>query len=211
MVILGLTGSIGMGKSVAARMFQREGAAVFDADDEVHQLLGVGGAAVDRVEAEFPDTIENTFGGRSISRQALARRVFGNDAAMDRLERILHPLVRHAEARFLARSAARGARLVVLEVPLLFETGGDKRCDSVAVVWAPAFVQAQRVYKRPGMTPEVLRAILSRQLPGKDKIQRAEFLILTGNGRAPTLRAVRHIVKMLSCREGRAWPQRPSS
>ena len=154
-VILGLTGAIGAGKSVAARMFLYEGAAVFDADAAVRGLIGSGGVAVAAVETAFPGCGEDGPGGRGIDRAALARRVFGDGEATDRLENILHPLVHEAEVGFLCRAAARRARLAVLEVPLLFETGGDRRCDAVAVVWAPAFVRARRVLKRPGMTPKL--------------------------------------------------------
>ncbi len=209
MVILGLTGSIGVGKSVAARMFLREGAAVFDADAAVHGLIGSGGAAVAAVEAAFPGCGEEGPGGRGINRASLARRVFGKAEATDRLESILHPLVRKAEARFLRRAAAGRARLAVLEVPLLFETGAERRCDAVAVVWAPPFVQESRVLKRRGMTPARLAAIRARQMPAGDKLRRADFAIPAGVGRAVTLRQVRRIVTMLVGCSGRRWPPRP--
>ena len=209
MVILGLTGSIGMGKSVAARMFGREGAAVFDADTAVHDLIGPSGAAVTVVEAAFPGCGEDGPGGRSIDRAALARRVFGDGAATARLEGILHPLVRAAESQFLRRAAARRARLVVLDVPLLFETGSDCRCDAVAVVWAPPFVQAQRVLERSDMTAARLAALRARQLSDREKLRRADFVIPSGLGRTTALRQVRRIVRMLAGCRGRKWPPRP--
>ena len=209
MVILGLTGSIGMGKSVAADMFRRQGAAVFDADAAVHQFLDCGGAAVSTVEAAFSGSAEETRSGPQINRAALARRVLGDRAEMQRLEEILHPLVRNAETQFLSCASARRVRLIVLDVPLLYETGGDRRCDAVAVVWVPPFVQVQRVLRRSGMTPALLAAIRTRQIPVNDKLLRADFMIPTGVGRAAALRHVRRIVKILSHRRGRRWPFRP--
>lgn len=209
MVILGLTGSIGMGKTAAARALRRCGAAVFDADAEVHRLIGPGGAAVAAVEAAFPGCVVEGRGGRRVDRDALAERVFGDADATARLEAVLHPRVREAEDRFLRRAAAAGRQLVVLDVPLMFETGGDRRCDAVAVVTAPAFVQAHRALRRPGMTPERLAAIRSRQMPDHEKRRRADFIILSGLDRWVSLRAVWHIVTMLAGRRGRKWPPRP--
>lgn len=206
MVILGLTGSIAMGKSVAAHMFAREGAAVFDADAAVHRLIGPAGAAVAAVDAAFPGCAFDTGDDRAIDRAALARRVFGDAAATARLEAILHPRVRDAEVGFLRRMAARRRRLVVLDIPLLFETGGERRCDAVAVVSAPRFLQAQRVLRRAGMTVERLSAIRARQTSDWEKLHRADFVIPTGLGRAVTLRRVRRIVRMLAEREGHNWP-----
>ncbi|MFQ5957799.1 MAG: dephospho-CoA kinase [Alphaproteobacteria bacterium] len=211
MVILGLTGSIAMGKSVAARMFAAAGAAVFDADAAVHALIGPGGAAVAAVDAAFPGCTRATEHGREIDRGALAARVFGDAAATARLEGILHPRVREAEARFLRRAAARRRRLVVLDVPLLLETGGERGCDAVAVVIAPGFVQASRVRGRAGMSPERVAAVHARQMPDRDKLRRADFVIPTGLGRGVTLRRVRHIVTMLAHRKGRRWPPRGGS
>ena len=198
MVILGLTGSIGMGKSVAAGMFARAGALVFDADAEVHRLTGPGGRAVAAVEAAFAGATRDTPGGAEVDRAALGKLVFGDGAATRRLEAILHPLVGEARTRFLRRAARRRARLVVLDIPLLFETGGERRCDAVAVVWAPRFVQARRVLGRPGMTPERLAAIRAQQMPDHEKRRRADFELPTGLGRAFTLRRVRRIVTMLT-------------
>lgn len=208
MVILGLTGSIGMGKSVTARMFARQGAAVFDADAEVHRLIGPSGAAVAEVDAAFPGCIAGRGRNRAIDRAALGCRVFGDAAATARLEAILHPQVRAAESAFLRRAAAHRRRLVVLDIPLLFETGGERRCDAVAVVSAPAFLQAQRVLRRPGMTAARLSAIQARQAPESEKRRCADFVIPTGLGRATALRQVRGIVRMLGRYRGHHWPPR---
>ncbi len=209
MLILGLTGSIGVGKSVAGGMFVREGAALFDADDTVHRLTGPGGAAVAAVEEAFPGCAVAAPEGRRIDRAALARRVLGDGAALAALEALLHPLVRVEEDRFLRRAAARRVALAVLDVPLLFETGGESRCDAVAVVWAPPFVQARRVLARPGMTPARLAALRARQLPDCEKLRRADFTIPGGLGYTAALRRVRRIVRMLAGRRGRKWPPRP--
>jgi dephospho-CoA kinase len=198
MVILGLTGSIGMGKSVAADMFAGAGALVFDADAEVHRLIGPGGRAVAAVEAAFPGSTRDTPGGPMVDRAALGKRVFGDSAATRRLEAIVHPLVGEARTGFLHDATRRRARLVVLDIPLLFETGGERRCDAVAVVWAPHFLQARRVLGRPGMTPERLAAIRAQQMSDHEKRRRADFDLPTGLGRAFTLRRVRRIVTMLS-------------
>ncbi len=206
MVILGLTGSIGMGKSVAAGMFARAGALVFDADAEVHRLTGPGGRAVAAVEAAFAGATRDTPGGAAVDRAALGKRVFGDGTATRRLEAILHPLVGEARTRFLQRAARRRARLVVLDIPLLFETGGERRCDAVAVVWAPRFVQARRVLGRPGMTPERLAAIRAQQMPDHEKRRRADFELPTGLGRAFTLRRVQRIVTMLTGGPGDTKP-----
>ncbi len=194
MIVLGLTGSIGMGKTKAARAFRRLGVPVFDADAAVHALLGPGGAAVDQVAEAFGAAA----GAGGIDRTALGRRVFGNAAALEQLEGILHPLVRAREKRFLAAARRRRVPLVVLDIPLLFETGGEARCDAVAVVSAPPFVQRARVLGRPGMTPEKLSAIRARQMPDAEKRRRADFVIATGTHRGDSLRRIRDIVRMLS-------------
>jgi dephospho-CoA kinase len=193
-IVLGLTGSIGMGKTTAAGMLRRMRVPLFDADAEVHRLLAPGGTAVRRVDAAFPG-VRDAVGG--IDRRRLGQRVFGNPPALRRLERILHPLVRTAEWRFVAQGRARGERLVVLDIPLLFETGGDTRCDYVLVISAPAWLQRQRVIRRPGMTPERLAAILRAQMPDREKRRRADFVVTSGLGRAVTLRQLRAIVRIL--------------
>ncbi len=200
-----------MGKSVAAAMFAREGAAVFDADAAAHALLGPGGAAVAETAEAFPDCLCTVDGRPAIDRRALGRRVFGDDAAIARLEAILHPRVRAAERRFIKRMRAQRRALVVLDIPLLFETGGERLCDAVAVVVAPPFVQESRVLARPGMTPARLAAIRARQTPDREKVRRADFVIPTGLGRAQTLRCVRAIVRILTDgRESRARRRRRS-
>ena len=206
MIILGLTGSIGMGKSFAARAFARAGAALFDADGAVHRLTGPGGAAVAAVENAFPGVADGRGRARRIDRARLAARVLGKPAALERLEAVLHPKVREATRAFLAAAAARGARLAVLEVPLLFETAAAARCDASAVVWAPARVQRARVMGRAGMTFAKFAAIRSRQMNEREKVRRADFFIPTGVGARATLREVRAIVRILKSREGRCWP-----
>ncbi|HLO75588.1 MAG TPA: dephospho-CoA kinase [Magnetospirillum sp.] len=193
MKVLGLTGSIGMGKSTAAAMLRRLGVPVHDADATVHRLLGPGGAAVAAIAAAFPGVVMDG----AVNRQELGRRVFGQPAELRRLEAILHPLVRQAETRFLKRHRRLGTPLVVLDIPLLFETGGQRRCDRVAVVSCPAFLQAQRVLRRPGMNPAKLAAIRAQQMPDAEKRRRADFILPTGAGMLPVLRGLRRIVTVL--------------
>ncbi len=204
MVILGLTGSIAMGKSTAAASFRRLGVPVYDADGAVHRLLAKGGAAVPLIAEAFPGTVVDGV----VDRQTLGRIVFKDRSGLARLERIIHPLVRAGEGRFLRRQAARRARLVVLDIPLLFEDGGEGRCDAVVVVSAPAFVQTQRVLSRPGMTLERLEGILKRQMPDREKRRRAHFVVETGLGKRHGLRRIAHIVKVMRGRRGRNWPAR---
>ncbi|HWI27430.1 MAG TPA: dephospho-CoA kinase [Stellaceae bacterium] len=194
MIILGLTGSLGMGKSTVAAMFRRLGVPVHDSDAAVHRLMAPGGGAVAQVEAAFPGVTRR---GGGIDRAALGARVFANEAALRRLERILHPLVRLSQQRFLAAARRRRAGLVVLDVPLLFETGGERRCDKVVVVSAPAFLQRQRVMKRPGMTEERLGAVLAKQMPDAEKRRRADYVVPSGLGRAETFRRLQRIVAAL--------------
>jgi dephospho-CoA kinase len=205
MIILGLTGSIGMGKTTAANNFKSLGVPVHDADGAVHSLLGPGGDAVAEIEKTFPGVVYNG----AVERQRLGAIVFGDDVALSRLESILHPQVARHKHKFLARSARTGARVVVLDVPLLFETGGDKGCDGVVTVSAPAFVQAARVLARPGMTPEKLKAILTRQMPDAEKRRRADFIVPTGLGRVESLRAIRKILSTIRHWRGRHWPPFP--
>jgi dephospho-CoA kinase len=193
-IVLGLTGSIGMGKSAAATVLRRLGLPVFDADAEVHRLLGRGGRAVAAVAAAFPGAEAP---GGAIDRQALGREVFGRPAELRRLEQILHPMVRQVEGRFVAAARARREPIVVLDIPLLFETGGERRCDRVLVVSAPAWLQRQRVARRPGMTDSRLRAILAAQMPDREKRRRADFVVLTGLSRARTLRRLKQILRIL--------------
>jgi len=173
---LGLTGSIGMGKSTTAGIFREFGVPVHDADAAVHALYGAEGVAP--VEAAFPGV---TVGGR-IDRTLLGARVLGDEAAMKRLEAIVHPLVRAREQDFLARAAASGEDIAVLDIPLLFENGTQGRVDAVVVVTAPETVQRARVLSRPGMTEAKFAAILSRQVPDSEKRRRADYVIDTGHG-----------------------------
>jgi dephospho-CoA kinase len=190
MIVLGLTGSIAMGKSTTAAMFRHLGVPVHDADRTVHQLLAAGGAAVQPIDEAFPGSVQA--GG--VDRPALGARVFGDKAALRRLEAILHPLVSVARQAFLARQHRRGRSLVVVDIPLLFETGAERTCDAVAVVSAPAFLQRQRLLLRPGMSEARIAAILARQLPDAEKRRRADYVIPTGLGRAVAFQAVRRIV-----------------
>ncbi len=193
MRILGLTGSIGMGKSTAAEMLRSLGLPVHDADAVVHALLAKGGKAVAAVEKAFPGVVTDG----AVDRKALGAKVFGNRTELKRLENILHPLVRKAERDFLVQCRQDRHDVVVLDIPLLFETGGEKRCDGVVVVTAPQFLQTQRVLKRPGMTLERLRQILKSQMPDAEKRRRADWVVDTGLGRRPTLAALAKVVREL--------------
>ncbi|TCT05957.1 dephospho-CoA kinase [Aquabacter spiritensis] len=192
MWVLGLTGSIGMGKSATAGLFAEAGIPVYDADARVHALYR--GAAVAPVEAAFPGVARDG----AIDRAALSRQVLGDPEAMKRLEAIVHPLVREEEAAFLAAARAAAARLVVLDIPLLFETGGAGRVDAVAVVSAAKSVQAARVLARPGMTPERFALILDKQMADSEKRRRAHFVIDTGRGFPAARHQVRGIVRALA-------------
>jgi dephospho-CoA kinase len=192
MFILGLTGSLGMGKSTTARFFIEEGVSVHDADAVVHRLYE--GEAVTAIEAAFPGT---TADGK-VDRNKLAARVLGDHAALKRLEAIVHPLVHEAERRLLAEAEARGEKVAVLDIPLLFETGGDARVDAVVVVSAPAEVQHSRVLQRPGMTMEKLEAILAKQMPDAEKRRRADFIVDTSQGLDPARAQVRAILAAIA-------------
>ena len=194
MIVLGLTGSIGMGKSTAAAMLRRLGVPLFDADAVVHRLLARGGAAVSRVEAAFPG-VRDEMGG--IDRQRLGPLVFGHPEALRRLEGILHPMVRAAERRFVARARAGREKLIVLDIPLLYETRGTGRCDFVLVVSAPARLQRERVMRRRGMSAQRFAEILRAQLPDSEKRRRADFVVLTALSKAATFRRLRAIVNEL--------------
>lgn len=194
MIVLGLTGSIGMGKSVTARLFAEEGVPVYDADAAVHALYAPGGAAVAPVEAAFPG-VRSAQGG--VDRDALSRRVVGQPEAMQRLEAIVHPLVRQAQAEFLRTHLAAGARLVVLDIPLLFETGGDALMDAVVVVSAPFEVQRARVLARPGMTETKFQEILAKQTPDAVKREKADFIVNSALGVEEARAQVRAILDAL--------------
>ena len=205
MIILGLTGSIGMGKTTAANNFKNYGVPVHDADAAVHELLISCGAVVAAICGAFPETIVDGV----VDRQRLGALVFSNYKELARLESILHPQVRAHKQEFLARAARAGASVVVLDVPLLFETGGERHCDGVITVSAPGFVQAARVLTRPGMTREKFDAILERQIPDAEKRRRADFIVPTGLGRVENLRAIHNILDTVRNWRGKHWPPFP--
>jgi len=192
MIVLGLTGSIGMGKSTVAKMFADEGVPVFDADAAVHRLHAPGGRLVDAIEREFPGTT----GANGVDRAALGAAVLGDSGKLARLEAITHPAVADDRAAFLAEHA--GAPLVVLDVPLLFEAGGWSAVDRIAVVSAPEGVWRARVLARPGMTPERFESIRARQLPDAEKRARAHFVIPTGGTLDETRAEVRRVIACLA-------------
>lgn len=193
MLILGLTGSIGMGKSTTAAMFEAEGVPVYDSDAAVHALYAAGGAAVAPVEAAFPGVLTDG----AIDRAKLSAKVVGNSEAMAKLEAIVHPLVGADRIGFFQKAQAEGRDIVVLDVPLLFETGGEKSVHKVVVVSAPPEVQRARVLARPEMTPEKFEAILARQLPDAEKRARADFVIDTGQGVEHARQQVRDLLTLL--------------
>jgi dephospho-CoA kinase len=182
-----------MGKSTAAQALRRLGLRVHDADAEVHRLLREDRPTITEVAAAFPGVLSD---GR-VDRTALGRRVFGDVVALRRLEAILHPRVRAAETRFVQRARAARVDLVVVDIPLLYETGGERRCDAVVVVSAPDFVQAARVLHRRGMTSDRLAAIRARQLPDAAKRQRADFIVPTGLDHGTSTRALARIIAMM--------------
>jgi dephospho-CoA kinase len=197
MLVLGLTGSIGMGKTTTARFFADEGVPVLDADAVVHQLYD--GEAVAAIETAFPGTSRD---GR-IDREELSRRVVGNPEALKQLEAIVHPLVRAAQARFLADAERSGAPVAVLDVPLLFETGGERRVDAVVVVSAPADVQRARTLDRAGMTAEKFEALLQKQMPDDEKRRRADFVVDTSQSFDSARAQVRAILASVRAIRGR--------
>jgi dephospho-CoA kinase len=192
MIVIGLTGSIGMGKTTAANMLGHMGYPVHDADGEVHKLLGPGGAAVPFVAAAFPDSYERKTG--RIDRHKLGQTVFDDPEKRRYLESILHPLVRRAQKRFLYLASRSGARAAILDVPLLFEYGVYKSCDMTICVSAPAFLQKLRVLSRPGMTDDKFRARLKSQLPDIEKRRMADYVVQTGCGKADTYRQLQKIM-----------------
>jgi dephospho-CoA kinase len=203
MFIIGLTGSIGMGKTVAGQFFREAGVPVHDADAAVHELYN-GEATAAAVEAAFPGT---TSGGK-VDRVKLGRRVLGDEAAIKRLEAIVHPLVRESAARFLREAAARGVRIVVVDIPLLFETGGEDRVDAIVVVSARPEQQRARVLSRPGMTEDKLDAILAKQMPDAEKRRRAHFVVDTSGDLDSTRAQVRGILRAVAGLPGRVWARR---
>lgn len=193
MIIVGLTGSIGMGKSTVAAMFAEQGAPGFDSDAAVHALYAPGGAAVAPVEAAFPGVVKDG----AIDRVALSKQVVGNAAAIKRLEEIVHPLVRQAQMQFLQNQRDAGTAVVILDIPLLFEGGGAQLVDKTVVVSAPPDVQRARVLARPGMTEEKFEAILARQMPDSEKRARADFVIDTSGSFDETRAQVRAVLDAL--------------
>ncbi|MEO9336155.1 dephospho-CoA kinase [Mesorhizobium sp. SB112] len=191
MILLGLTGSIGMGKSTTAKMFVDAGVPVHDSDETVHRLYS--GAAALLIEQAFPGTVRDG----KVNREALGAKVLGNPSALKMLESIIHPLVRADANDFVARHREAGAPIAVLDIPLLFETGGRDRVDKVVVVSAPAEIQRERVLARAGMTPEKFEAILARQVPDAQKREQADFIIDTGKGLDAARSAVNDLVSNL--------------
>ncbi|MBZ6377634.1 dephospho-CoA kinase [Pacificimonas flava] len=193
MKLIGLTGSIGMGKSTIAGFFRAERVPVFDADAEVHRLQAPGGRALALIEEAFPGVVVD---GR-LDRAALGKAVFGDTEALRRLERIMHPLVGDAQARFLRRYRQARTPFAVLDIPLLYEKGGWERVDGVVVVSAPPHVQRARVMARPGMTREKFENIVARQVPDAEKRRRADFVIETGLGKRRSRLAVSSLTACL--------------
>jgi dephospho-CoA kinase len=198
MFILGLTGSIGMGKSATAKMFAEAGVPVHDADAVVHRLYD--GEATPQIEAAFPGTTKDG----KVNREKLGRRVLGDGEAIKRLEQIVHPLVAQARERFLADAERHGAPVALLDIPLLLETGGDTRCDAVVVVSAPADLQRSRAFERPGMSEQKLAAILAKQMPDEEKRKRADFIVDTSKGFDAARAQVREILARVA-----TMPKRP--
>ena len=192
MFILGLTGSIGMGKTTTARFFAEAGLPVHDADAVGHRLYD--GEAAPAIEAVFPGT---TTAGK-VDRAKLSARVVGDPAALRRLEAIVHPLVRQAETRFLAEAEKKGAPVAVLDIPLLLETGGEERVDAIVTVTAPADVQRERVLQRPSLTEEKLEALIANQLPDAEKRRRADFIVDTSQGFDPARAQVKDILQQIA-------------
>lgn len=204
MLLIGLTGSIGMGKSTAAARFRALGLAVIDADAEVHKLYQ--GAAVAPIEAAFPGTTrKRPGGGAEVDRTALAKALMADTAGFKTLEKIVHPMVFQAEKFWLRAAIAAGAKMAVLEIPLLFEGGGEKRVDVTVVVSAPPEMQRARVLARPGMTAEKLETILARQTPDAEKRQRADFVVDTAKTIPETQAQIDRIVEQLKDRSGTAY------
>jgi dephospho-CoA kinase len=194
MMIIGLTGSIGMGKSTAAEILRELGFPTYSADKAVHDLLKRNGKAVAPVARLFPAALKKN----AIDRKILGQSVFGQPKKLRQLEKIIHPLLRDAEQKFLRQACGKKTRAAILEIPLLFETGADKRCDITFCVTAPRAVQKARVLARPGMSAERLRAILARQMPDAGKRKKADFIIPTGKGLDATRKHLNKLLKDLS-------------
>jgi dephospho-CoA kinase len=202
MIVIGLTGSIGMGKSVAAAMLRKEGVPVHEADAEVHELLRPRGKGAKRVAMLFPYAgypeiygRRNAQGIRPISRAGLGKLVFHNEKNRRALEKILHPLVREAQSAFIREAKAKGKKIVALDIPLLFETGRENTVDYTIVVTAPKFLQRERVLARPGMDEKKFRAILKTQMPDSEKRARADYVVHSGLGRAPMMKELKAVLR----------------
>ncbi len=196
MKVIGLTGSVGMGKSATASMLRTLGIAVHDSDAAVHESLLPKGSAFSEVIHAFPKAIDKK--NNSIDRQLLGKIIFADPLERQKLEAIIHPHVWESQRRFIRAAKLRRAEVVVLDIPLLYETGSDKKCDEVIVVTAPNFIQRQRVLRRPGMTQERFNNILANQIPDFEKRKRANYVIHTGLGRAHTLQELKKIFKLPS-------------
>lgn len=205
MIVVALTGSIAMGKSRAAMMFRAYGVPVFDADAEVHALFASGGAAVAQVAATFAGCVGLS---GAIDRDVLGRAVLNDPGALRRLEGIVHPLVRAGEGRFLRRACRAGVPMVLLDIPLLFETGGESRVDAVAVVSASPLLQGQRALRRPGMSPEKLAQIRARQTSDGRKRRQADFVIHSGYDQGFLAAQVGTVIRASLARPASAWPAR---
>ena len=190
MIVLGVTGSIAMGKSTVSTMLSQLNNPIHDADKTVHELMGINGKAYHKIAKGFPEAVQVN----GIDRVKLGRDVFGNPEKLKQLENILHPLVREARDKFIRQQSRYKSRLVILDVPLLYETGGDKDCDKVLVVSAPYYIQRQRALVRQGMTQTKFYDILKRQLPDHEKRRRADFIVPTSLGKAYTYRALQRLM-----------------
>lgn len=204
MLLVGLTGSIGMGKSETAKMFARLDIPVYDADAAVHAIYEKGGAAVEPLRAEFPDAIVED----AVDRVRLSKLVLDNKEALKKLESIVHPLVGQSQIQFLMDAQASNAKMAVLDIPLLYETGGEERVDAVVVVSAPAALQRKRVLERPGMTAEKFEQILAKQVPDQQKRERADFVVETDKGLEHAFEQVQRITQDLKSWEPKVLQQR---
>jgi len=204
MLLIGLTGSIGMGKSETARMFERLGVPVYDADAAVHALYARGGAAVPLIAALWPDAVREG----AVDRPALSRHVLGQPDEMRKLEDIVHPLVGEAQLQFLREAKAQGHKMILLDVPLLYETGGENRVDVVVVVSAPYDLQKTRVLARPGMDMAKFAAIHAKQVPDEEKRRRADFVVDSSQSLEHAAEQVKSIVEALRGREGKVLVDR---
>jgi len=196
-LLVGLTGSIGMGKTETAGMFARLGIPVYDADAAVHRLYAPGGGAVAAIAVTFPCCVKDG----AVDRTCLSEKVRDDAAALARLEAVVHPLVAREREDFIAHAAAQGSDMIILDIPLLFETGGDTTVDAVVVVTAPEELQRARVLSRPGMSEELFGQIISRQLPDVDKRRRADFVVETDKGLSHAFEQVKQIVSVLRARQ----------